>query len=541
MSEEPKKTPDQAKGEPNPPSAEGNNQPRPPDGPPEGSDGRVQELSDLAADRAEKSVEAAKEEIAAVGNVHELTGELDNSTEAKIPDLKPSALETVIDKIVMLSHDEFLGRGNGRFIDEDLMSDGPSNEPRPTFDLIRERPGKGPIFVSLVEWRESRPKLFYGSSIEYQGRQRDVPTLLPALSESLLLPTELIDYGTTADLFKKISGHLERYLALFKNQSEILAYWCIASWFPDALDFIPRLTITGPRFAADVLFQVLRYVCRRPVLLAGMNSAVLKAIPFNELLPTLLIREPVLSKRCAELLDASDQKDYLFASGKDLQRFYSAKCIYLGEDYSRHMPAPNGVHVHVRNAISLGASPHWDVENQVFQNKLFYYRSLNYDRVKFSRFMPDGLLPELCAVAQQLGSAIVGDDNLQKRVIDLLAEQSEHGRIDRANGPKAMVLRAVLFHCHQSDQQQVFAREIAATVNRIYSEEEEPQKVSSETVGHLLKGLGLYTRRLGNGGRGLRLDKSTQFQAHELCHAYEVLPDVPVCGYCHQLQVPQSK
>ena len=49
------------------------------------------------------------------------------------------------------------------------------------------------------------------------------------------------------------------YLALINNQDEILAYWCIASWFPDVLDFIPRLTITGPGFAADVLLRVLRW------------------------------------------------------------------------------------------------------------------------------------------------------------------------------------------------------------------------------------------------------------------------------------------
>ncbi len=103
-----------------------------------------------------------------------------------------------------------------------------------------------------------------------------------------------------------------------------------------------------------------------------------------------------------------------------------------------------------------------------------------------------------------------------------------------------MVLRAVLFHCHQSDQE-VFAPEIATTVNRIYREEGESLKVSSETVGHVLKSLGLYSRRLGGGGRGLMLDKPSQVQAHELSHAYEVLPAVPDCGYCHRLQLPQSE
>jgi hypothetical protein len=107
-----------------------------------------------------------------------------------------------------------------------------------------------------------------------------------------------------------------------------------------------------------------------------------------------------------------------------------------------------------------------------------------------------------------------------------------------------MVLRAVLRHCHQADEQQVFVREIAATANQMYSEEGESLNISSETVGHVLKNLGLYTRRLGNAGRGLVLDKATQSRAHELGHANEVLSGsagVPACGYCHKLQVQQTQ
>ena len=163
--------------------------------------------------------------------------------------------------------------------------------------------------------------------------------LLPAVRESLILPTGLADYETTRDLFESVRDLLNQYLALINNQDEILAYWCIATWFSDVLDFIPRLTITGPGFAADVLLRVLRCVSHRPLLLAGMNTAVMKTIPINELMPTLLIRETGLSKRKAELLDALGQKDYLVASGTEIRQFYCAKCIYLE---SRRQPPGSG-------------------------------------------------------------------------------------------------------------------------------------------------------------------------------------------------------
>jgi hypothetical protein len=144
-------------------------------------------------------------------------------------------------------------------------------------------------------------------------------------------------------------------------------------------------------------------------------------------------------------------------------------------------------------------------------------------------------------MAEVLGAAIIGDPELQQGVIEVLKERDEQSRVDRATDLNGVVLSALLFHCHQSDQQKVFVHEIAATVNRIYREQGESLKVSSQTVGHVLKYLGLYSRRLGNAGRGLVLDKSTQAQAHRLGSAYEVLPSEPACGHCHDLQVSQSK
>ena len=129
---------------------------------------------------------------------------------------------------------------------------------------------------------------------------------------------------------------------------------------------------------------------------------------------------------------------------------------------------------------------------------------------------------------------------MQKGVIELLKEFDEQVRVDRSCELNAMVLKGVLSHCHQVDSQRVFVREIAATVNEFYREEGESLKISNKKVGHVLKNLGLYTRRLGNAGRGLILDRATQNRAHELCYANEVLPNSdegPACGYCHNLQL----
>jgi hypothetical protein len=166
------------------------------------------------------------------------------------------------------------------------------------------------------------------------------------------------------------------------------------------------------------------------------------------------------------------------------------------------------------------------------------------DVVAASKFRVSGFRPEVCAIAQVLGASMGCDPELQRGIIELLKERDEQSRVDHASGQNGMVLRAVLWHCHQHNQQQVFVREIAATANQIYHEEGESLTISNETVGHVLKNLGLYTRRLGKAGRGLMLDKATQSRAHELSYASDVLPDsagVPDCGHCHKMQLLETQ
>jgi hypothetical protein len=166
---------------------------------------------------------------------------------------------------------------------------------------------------------------------------------------------------------------------------------------------------------------------------------------------------------------------------------------------------------------------------------------LNREKVAASKYRVSAFRPEICAIAEVLGAAIGDDTELQSGITKLLEEHDEQARVDPANGQNGVVLRAVLIHCHENNQEQVSVREITATANEIYHEEGESLRITNETVGHVLKGLGLYSRRLGNAGRGLILDKATQSRVHRLSQAYEVLPVVPTCGFCQSIQVTQPQ
>ena len=320
-----------------------------------------------------------------------------------------------------------------------------------------------------------------------------------------------------------------------------LAYWAIATWFTDYLPFLPSVVISGPASTADLLLRTLVAVCRRPVLLGELSPAILRKLPINEITPTLLIREPQSSQYMSALLNASNQPGYLFFSGKTFQQLYCPKCIYVGASFKDSPSTSNSVNINLGgSALTPRHALPAKEEITSFQNRLFSYRLLNHDKVATANFRVPGFRPEVSIVADVLAAAIVDDVELQRGIIEVLKDRDEQSRVDRATGVNGLVLRAVLFHCHQKDERK-FVREIAATANRLYAEDGESLKLSSETIGHVLKSLGLYSHRLGNAGRGLIFDQATQSHAHRLSHAYDVLTAEPSCEHCHELQQPQSE
>ena len=418
-------------------------------------------------------------------------------------------------------------------------------ERTPVSDLIRRGSDRRIAVALMTPHQDGSVDGIVGTELKHNGRWYRVPRMPPAVARSLILPSLPLPCGSARKLFDSILALLQEHVRLPRKECSIITHWSMATWFPDFLPFLPSLALTGPASAADLLLRTLVAVCRRPVLLAEVSPAVLRALPLGELMPTLLIREPQLSKSMAALLDASNQPGYLVRCGKDFQQFYCAKCIYIGEQAKNQLFTSNSVHIHVGgNSLKSFHSLPTDQVIQDFQNRLYNYRIFNHAMVATSNFRVCGFRPEVCAMGQVLGAPIADDPELQQGIIALLKERDEQSRVDRATGENGIILKAVLRHCHQSDQQKVFVREIADTATRIYSEEGESLKISNETVGHVLKNLGLYTRRLGNAGRGLMLDKDTQSRAHELSYANEVLPDsaeVPVCAYCHKLQLLQTQ
>ena len=164
------------------------------------------------------------------------------------------------------------------------------------------------------------------------------------------------------------------------------------------------------------------------------------------------------------------------------------------------------------------------IENiaEEFQAKLLGYRLAHHDQVRASTFDVADFTAPMRALARSLGACIVGDPELQNGIVPLLKDRDEAVRAERSTGPRAVVLEAVLFHCHEGRKSSVYVGEVGRAVKAILDARGETLTLEDRAVGAILNSLGLRTGRLNGKGRGLRLLQSVRRKAHELAQEYEV-------------------
>jgi hypothetical protein len=398
-------------------------------------------------------------------------------------------------------------------------------EPTPMIDLIRR---SGEIEVARIEWRGVHP------TVTVVSDRYSIPSMPSAVYNSVRLPNDVADYESARKMFGAVVDVLRNCSALSQPQCELLSFWSVASWFQDSLDHLPRITVSGPRYAADLLFTLLTYVCHRAIKLIDINSAVLEAMSVEQLRPTLLIHQVNARKSTSQLLDATDYPGYIFAGARELRQHCCGKVLYVGETYSSKQSI-SGLHIHLARNAPVPMRPYLSSGAiDQLQSRLLAYRAFNRERIDFFEVSSGKLQPEFDVIARRLGAVIVNDSALQRRLIELLKGWSEDKRSERASGIEATVLTAVLILAH-SNELQCYVRKITAVANQLMIEQGEASKLTCGKIGHVLRRLGLHTHR-DMKGRALVLDRSTQLLVHELCFEYGVLPTSPECGYCHKPQ-----
>jgi hypothetical protein len=339
-------------------------------------------------------------------------------------------------------------------------------------------------------------------------------------------PTETNSYGTTTELITSIKQAIAEQTQLSEENSSLLTYWALSTWFQDILPLAPGLAISGSAHEGDVALRTLRAFCYHPVLVAGITNAILNDVRW-ERKPTLLISDPNLVKRMAVLLGSSTRRGYLaFRKVAGCPAFsfdyYCSKAIFLGED-SRMVSAMQPF-LHINASLAPGvelhpAPPLSEKMTQNFQNQLLLYRATNLLHVYQAEFKASGLSSEVTSIANALGGCIVDAPALQAELVSLLTPYSRQQIEERLDDLGTLAVGAALSLCHQG-KVQILVGEIAAEVNRVLKGRGERLQFSPEKVGHSLKKAGLLSRRMGAAGNGFQLDNATQVLLHKVAAAY---------------------
>jgi hypothetical protein len=356
----------------------------------------------------------------------------------------------------------------------------------------------------------------------------------PAVLQSLPLPTHAAEYGSLGDLIGEIRESLNCYNSVSESTSWLLAYACISTWFSDCLPLAPSFSIASLRTSdAILLLRHLRAFCRQGLLLGELPPAALR-LSLRGLPVSFLVHEAEITPATEEWLNLVSHHDVMIAQRESVVAAYGP--VFIA---SRLHPP------HLDNAIKISLLPRNGRQQyldpgsqqdiaQNFQPKLLMYRLRNHAAVRASTFDLAGFASSTRDTARALGMCIT-ELLLQHQVGELLADQDERARSERALDVRSIVVEALIFHCHAPQQEFILIKEITEAANFILRERNETRELSSKAVGSMLDSLGLPARIRRGSGYRLNLDEGTRRVIHRIARGLGVrsLQDgVELCRHC---------
>lgn len=339
------------------------------------------------------------------------------------------------------------------------------------------------------------------------GHSTTPNTPAPALPPAFLL--ELEDAPPPPppppeEVFTTVRDSIRARSGVNEDQASLFAFWCMTSWFQDAVAVMPCLTVSGPYPIGDRILLSLAPWCLRARILAGLEHQTF-TVSQRE---TLLISTPSLTDRQAARLGTLTCPSFAVQSASNSGLTPHAFAVNTGQSpLGKHIQ--HGIHVHVPVfepglPVVTSRSGRGPWVNTLCQR----YRDEWYLHVFSNPLVTTGLSPELNEVAAAMASCLPHAPVLVEKLFPLLRANASEQRVAMSVNPESLVIEATL-NLSRGDTPTLYARTIAAECNRLLKDRGERITYTPEKVGRTLHTVGLPTRRLSQTGNGLLLDQST--------------------------------
>ena len=403
-------------------------------------------------------------------------------------------------------------------------------------DDPRQRSGLG-----LLKWNGCKSVL--SPEVAHQGRTYVPLTLDPTVRRALRLASHASSFGSPETLFQELVALAGEYTDLAEPFRQQLVAIVFASWLADCLPTPINVSLWSPAAVdgARVLL-LLSCLCRLALTLAGADAADLKALP-DQLPATLLVLRPASSRRTRELLTTSGWRGFHSGRSGRLVETLGAKV------FSADVPLGNrtlGPIMEIPVAPSRRPLPTLDAKRQraiaeEFQPKLLQYRLARCGTARTAKSdkVPSGI--STSELVSELRAYFSDAPQLIERLSGLI-EAEQNWDDARRGDPRMALLEVLLARCHEEGRPVLHVAEIAANVNAALFAASEPLTLSARLVGSLLKSVGLPTHRLGQSGRGIKLDLATRRAIHRLAGLYNVpsarrpFRDCAECGHAQDAE-----
>jgi hypothetical protein len=258
--------------------------------------------------------------------------------------------------------------------------------------------------------------------------------------------------------------------------------------------------------------------------------------------PTLLLDEPDLRPEMQLILRSSTHRGARIVTSHGLLEFFGSK-IVLSHEFPRGTPlepdALKAALIPIAGRLApLDTKTQEDIAEE-FQARFLGHFLRNAGHTQSAYFDASQFTLPVQDLARTLSAAVMGESELQKKILLILRVQDEEIRADRARTDDAVVLEAFLFFIHQGGWSKVRTDAIARKVGAIYKGRGSNQEPSPETVGWAIRRLGIPSGRINRAGNGVELDVSTCRLIHTLAVSHGVRTmDGGLrtdCRYCEEL------